>query len=148
MTTTHTSKKADMSTIRTTSPIPTAWVLGVYTNPTYPGAWLVVVACPRCGGRHQHGARSLVDLGRRAAHCNTDTRANGYILRMTSAEHARELAVATARCQAITRAGTPCRTRRTSELGHACKRHAASPVAPGLRYQTEQSTTRESLSNP
>lgn len=149
MTTTNTSKKANMSTTQTATPRPIAWVIGVYTNPTYPGAWLVMVACPRCGGVHQHGASDLGNLGHRAAHCHTDHRGNGYVLRLTTAEHARELAIAAERCQAITKAGNACRRRRTGELGHACGLHRGHPAAPGLKYQTEPTvTTRESLSTP
>jgi len=70
---------------------PLAPVVAVTQNPTYPGAYLVRVACPYCPPRrgkpttHTHGAPSLAELqdgpGHRSAHCTDRTgRESGYVI--------------------------------------------------------------------
>ena len=63
--------------------LPTAPVLDIRPNPTYPGAVILVVGCPYCGKRHTHGEprglRADGDYGHRAAHCTSSN--NGYNIR-------------------------------------------------------------------
>lgn len=53
-----------------------AVIIRAVPNTSYPGAFLVVIRCPLCGKRHQHGVPSLgrdpENYGHRASHCAVD----------------------------------------------------------------------------
>ena len=54
-----------------TAEYPIAYVIDETPNQQFPGATIVQIACPLCGGRHQHGGRpSEGDPGARSAHCH------------------------------------------------------------------------------
>ncbi len=56
----------------------TALIVAEYPNPSSPGATIVEVECPHCGGTHTHGLPDGTCSGAewRGAHC-TDSRNHG-----------------------------------------------------------------------
>lgn len=118
--------------------LPVAWILESWPTTR---RWCagVAVACPWCGGRHEHGAGGAtpdrgVALGTRVSHCHSGRGGGVYDLRWPDPAGLPGLLEATGRCQATTGAGTPCQRRRHG-LGHACRLHKNSPPTGGLHYQ-------------
>lgn len=112
-----------------TTEYPIAYVIDETPNQQFPGATIVQIACPLCGGRHQHGGRpSEGDPGARSAHCH-GTRSDGlaaYYVRRTTPKHAAALreAVDSLRCTSLTASGQPCRAKPRRGLGvPLCARH-------------------------
>lgn len=90
-----------------------------------PGQLLVFVACPICGGRHQHGttrdAYDLDDMGDRAAHCHIPGY-SGYVLRRAPEWFANEF-TKHRQCAAITAKGTQCGNKPADLGAPLCLRH-------------------------
>ncbi|MEA5116672.1 MAG: hypothetical protein VB036_03525 [Propionicimonas sp.] len=127
----------------------TAWVVEFSTPSTAkPGCIIVFVACPHCGGRHQHGttedAYLADDMGDRGAHCDTQTIGadSGYTLHRAAEEFAAEFNKSR-QCAAITAQGPQCQNK-AAELGAPlCRRHRHNRhlyTATGPFYQDTTTT--------